>query len=224
MEKKTSTRARKSVESIRAQWPRGLILYSTVTRLVTSFPAKDSPNRLIAAERHRSAASIVINPSHREGGISDWWLRGDTNGRERTESRGAGRTGVILTGQRFPSRQLGFDFQPHRSAPSRRREESGRSPRRRRRLVRHVVETIDLGLLLSGYATFTRTSSAKFFVYKAICHPEEPVGGCGKRCVGGGADTCALVGTALRVSLRVRVTRDVRVDARRTPICEIRSR
>lgn len=88
-----------------------------------------------------------------------------------------------------------------------------------------------LGFAFIRLRNVHENQSAKFFVYKAICHPEEPVGGegggCGKRCVGGGADTCVRRG-ALRVSLRVRVyvwtRRDAHVDARRTPICEIRSR
>lgn len=135
------------------------------------------------------------------------------------------KLGVILAGQRFPSRHSDLIFNPIVSRPTRRVVE--KSTRGRESTATLLCRNDRLGFAFIGLRNVHENQSAKFFVYKAICHPEEPVRGCGKRCVGGGADMCVRRG-ALRVSLRVRVSmwtwRDVRIDARRTPICEIRSR
>lgn len=107
----------------------------------------------------------------------------ESDGVARREARSnLGRTKISIE-------TLRFDFQPYRAAPYR-AFSAEKSAGEEGNLA--TSKTIDLGLLLSGYATSTKTSRLSSLSTKPSVTPKSARGarGCGKRCVGGGADTC----------------------------------
>lgn len=163
--------------------------------IVTRFPVKDSRNRLIAVERHRSTlqsrshTTWFTTPS-REGNV---WLmiKGRwTSARVRE---------VILAGQRFSSRHSDLIFNPIVLSPPRRRNKSrGEKGVERDDSAMSENDRL-LGLLLSGYATSTKTSRLSSLSTKPSVTPKCSCEGVGTmRGRRRGADTC--VRRALRVS------------------------
>lgn len=77
--------------------------------------------------------------------------------------------GVILTGQRFSSRHSDLIFNPIVLSPPRRRDKSPGVKR-----DDSVMSENDrlFGFAFIGLRNVHENQSAKFFVYKAICHPE----------------------------------------------------
>lgn len=211
---KSLTRARKSVESIRAQWPR-LILHSTAA-IVTRFPVKDSRNRLIAVESAPKYASIAIahNTVCHPVARGNIWLMIKGRWTERES------WGVILAGQRFSSETLRFDFQPP-SFPSPTHRKENREGRGEARDKPAMSENDRLlGLLLSGYATSTKTSRLSSLSTKPSVTPKYSCEGvetmCGRR--RRYVSPCSPCSPCLRGHVSVWTL------AVYTPICEIRSR
>lgn len=94
---------------------------------------------------------------------------------ERNRHAWSGTTprGTIFGRTKIPIETLRFDFQPHRvSLPL-----AGEGATRQFRHIR----TFDFEFAFIGLRNVHENRSAKFFVYKAICHPEEPTRGCVNR-------------------------------------------